>query len=465
MMTALLIIALLAQAPDTLWTRTYGGEWYDEGLSVQQTFDSGFIVSGYTEGIGGSGGERHAWLLKTDPNGDTVWTRILGHGLWDEARCVRQTPDSGHIVAGTIGLPSMAYDVLLVRTGPDGTVAWTKTFGDTSVDEGNNLCLTSDAGYAIAGKTRSYSIHGGMDAWTIRTDENGDTLWTHTYGRQWTDEAHEVVQTPDGGFAVAGFTTTSVSSNGSEVDVFLLKLDANGDSVWARLYEARPAQEEQSYGYGMAQTADSGFIVVGSHRYFDDPTFEIDLLAVRTDAGGDTMWARTYDMAGYNDVGRAVRQLTDGGFLIAGYTIVGPNSYDVFLLRLDAHGDTLWTKTVGRPETDEAWSFDLTADGGFIVAARTGNVGPTRRDLWLVRLGPEPVAVAEPAPRPERSRPRVPSVIGGQLLLPAGGEWRAHDVQGREVRDLGRLRPGVYFLRAPSSRGKTDDVHKIIIAR
>ena len=95
---ALLAGIAFAQAPDTLWTRTYGHSNYDEGLSIQQTFDGGFIVSGYTEED--TVGRRHAWLLRTDASGDTAWTQIHGNGLWDEARCVLQTPDSGFILAG-----------------------------------------------------------------------------------------------------------------------------------------------------------------------------------------------------------------------------------------------------------------------------------------------------------------------------------------------------------------------------
>jgi hypothetical protein len=433
-----------AQAPDTLWTRIYGHSNYDEGLSVRQTFDGGFIVSGYTEED--TIGRRHAWLLKTDANGDTAWSRIHGAGVWDEARCVLQTPDSGFVLAGYVSSPSIATDVLLVKTGPDGTANWTRTYGGVDVDEGNSLCRTRDGGYAITGRTESFAVHGGTDAWIIRTDAKGDTLWARAFGGQWSDEGYEICQTLDDGFAVTGYKTVSTSVNGPNTDVLLLKLDANGDSAWARLYEARPGEEYRDYGYALVRTADSGFMLVGETRYFDDPTWEVDLYAVRTDADGDTIWTRTFDMAGYNDVGRAVTQLEDGGFLIAGYTIVGPSGYDILLLRLDAGGDTLWTKMVGRPERDEAWSFDLTTDGGIIVAGRTDTFSTTRRDVWLVRLGPEDVGVAEPhagTPKP------IPStaVVSGELPLNPVQGYRLYDVSGRQVRPE-NAGPGVYVVRA-----------------
>ena len=439
---ALLASIAFAQAPDTLWTRTYGHSNYDEGLSVQQTFDGGFVVSGYTEED--TIGRRHAWLLRTDANGDTTWTRIHGNGLWDEARCVLQTPDSGYILAGYVSSPSIATDVLLVKTGTDGAATWTRTYGGADVDEGNSLCRTWDGGYVIAGRTESFAVHGGTDAWVIRTDAAGDTLWTRAFGGQWSDEGYEVCQTPDGGFAAAGYKTVSTSVNGPNTDMLLLRLDVGGDSVWARLYEARPGQEYRDYGYAFAQTTDSGFIIVGETWYFDDPTWEVDLFAVRTDADGDTVWTRTFDMAGYNDVGRAVRQLEDGGFLVAGYTIVGPSGYDVFLLRLDADGDTLWTKTVGRPETDEAWAFDVTYDGGLIVAGRTGTLAPTRRDVWLVRLEPENVGVHEPCTAPAKPQWSA-AVISGRFPLSLLQGCQLYDVNGRQVRPE-NAGPGVYYV-------------------
>jgi hypothetical protein len=207
---------------DTLWTRTYGGTGEDYGNSVQQTSDSGYIVAGYTNSFGA--GNEDVYLVKTSASGDALWTRTYGGTGEDYGNSVQQTSDSGYIVAGwTNSFGAGGHDIYLIKTNASGDTLWTRTYGGTGGDEGYSVQQTSDGGYIIAGYTGSFGA-GGWDVYLIKTNASGDTLWTSTYGGAYDDWGYSVGQTSDGGYIVAGFTD---SWSGSW-DVYLVKTDGNG---------------------------------------------------------------------------------------------------------------------------------------------------------------------------------------------------------------------------------------------
>ncbi len=123
----------LSQAPDTMWTKTFGGSGSDAGNSVQQTSDGGYIVAGTTRSFGA--GNADVWLIKTDASGDTLWTKTFGGSQWDNARSVQQTIDGGYIVTGfTASFGAGEFDVWLIKTDTSGDTLWTKTFGGSGPD-------------------------------------------------------------------------------------------------------------------------------------------------------------------------------------------------------------------------------------------------------------------------------------------------------------------------------------------
>jgi hypothetical protein len=390
----LLVVALAAilgytQAPDTLWTKTYGGPNSDSALSVQETMDGGYIIAGTTTDFGG--GLRNIWLLKTDVNGDTTWTNTFGGGGDHYGRCVRQTSDSGYIVTGGTADLSQIADVIIIKTDPNGNASWTSIFGGTEFDIGNSVCETSDGGYVAVGMTRSFS--GIAEIYVVKTDANGDSLWTRTYGGPLWDEAHSVQETADSGLIITGYTTLSSGPGGPDTEVYLLKTDANGNSIWSQTYELNAAEEYRDYGYSVQQTSDNGYILVGETWYPGTPAWEIDVYLVKTHPNGDTIWTRTYDRAARTDKGLDVQQTNDGGYIIAGYTQIIGLDYDIYLIRTDANGDTVWTKTIGDAQAptpwEEAFALDQTSDGGYIIAGFTHSYGAGSSDIWIVKTEPE----------------------------------------------------------------------------
>lgn len=154
------------------WNRTFGGSDWDRGYSVEQTNDGGFIITGYTCSYGS--GERDVWLIKTDANGSEEWNKTFGGSDSDEGFSVQQTDDGGFIITGyTYSYGVGANDVWLIKTDTNGNEEWNKTFGGGSSDEGNSVVQIADDGFIIIGRTYSYGA-GNADVWLIKTDNEGN---------------------------------------------------------------------------------------------------------------------------------------------------------------------------------------------------------------------------------------------------------------------------------------------------
>ena len=157
------------------WTKTFGGIGGEIGYSVQKTTDGGYIITGETSTFGNGGSD--VYLIKTDGSGIEQWTKTFGGTGYDEGYSVQQTTDGGYIITGckqdAASLGNGDYDVFLIKTDGSGIEQWTKTFGETGDDQGFSVQLTTDGGYIIAGKTGSFG-NGDYDIYLIKTDGNGN---------------------------------------------------------------------------------------------------------------------------------------------------------------------------------------------------------------------------------------------------------------------------------------------------
>ncbi|MFA5032388.1 MAG: T9SS type A sorting domain-containing protein [bacterium] len=370
--------ALFASAPDTLWTRTYGGLENDGGTSVQQTSDGGFVLAGTTESFGA--GYYDVYLIRIDSLGDTLWTKTFGGTYGDLGYSIQQTSDGGFIIAGTTSsFGTGGYDVYLIRTNSSGDTLWTKTFGGTNEEAGFSVQQTSDDGFIIVGYTQSFGT-GGADVYLIRTDSLGNTLWTRTIGGAGRDVGYSVQQTKDGGVIIAGWTS---SFGAGQEDAYLIRTDSLGDTLWTRTFGGVYGD----YGYSVKQTSDGGFVVTGEISFVGGGDYDVGF--IKTDSSGTPLWAKAFGGTA-EDGGYSVQQTSDSGFIIAGYTASFSLGYkDVHIIRTNSLGDTLWTKTFGGTGNDNASSVQQAQNGGFIIAGRTTSFGAGGGDVYLIRLGKE----------------------------------------------------------------------------
>jgi hypothetical protein len=197
------------------WNETFGsGNDWDEGHSVQQTTDGGYVITGQTSG--------DLWLLKTDSQGDEEWNQTFGGSSADYGESVQQTTDGGFIITGsTSSFGNGSYDVWLIKTDSQGNVVWNQTLGDASYQKGFSVQQTDDGGYIITG------YYGSYDVWLIKTNSQGQEEWNKTFGGSGQDVGYSVQQTTDGGYIITGYTY----SYGNGGDVWLIKTDSQGNSV------------------------------------------------------------------------------------------------------------------------------------------------------------------------------------------------------------------------------------------
>jgi hypothetical protein len=360
----ILILALASALPafsQQRWERNYGGTERDYGYSVQQTQDGGYIVAGYTYSFGpGTPQYPNVYLIKTNASGDTLWTRTYGGTNDDYGYSVQQTSDGGYIVAGNTNSFGSGGQVYLVKTNAIGDTLWTRTYGGTNDDYGYSVQQTLDTGYIVAGVTTSFG--NSVQVYLVKTNASGDTLWTRTYGGAYGDFGYSVQQTSDGGYIVAGRS----DGFGNGVEVFLVKTTALGDTLWTRTYGGT----NDDAGNSAQQTQDGGYIVAGLTLSFGD---SIQVYLIKTNASGDTLWTRTYGGTGA-DYGWSVQQTLDTGYIVAGYTNSFGNGGQVYLVKTNDFGDTLWTRTYG-VDYDEGRSVHQTSDGGYIIAGGSFSFG------------------------------------------------------------------------------------------
>ena len=365
----MLLTSICPTIAQTVFARTYGGNSTDYGFSVQQTNDSGYIIGGCTFPSGSSWPD--FYLIKTNSMGDTLWTRAYGGTGDDEGYSVQQTTDSGYIISGiTYSYGSGGSDVYLIKTNSLGDTLWTRTYGGTDEDGGRSVKQTDDGGYIIGGFTFSYGS-GGSDVYLIKTNSLGDTLWTRTYGGTSFDEGHSIEQTNDGGYIIAGDRF---------VDVYLIKTNSLGDTLWTRTYGGVSTE----HGYSVRETNDSGYIIVGWTASFAQGWSDVYL--IKTNSMGDTLWTRTYGGAA-NEAGYSVQQTKDGGYIIGGWTSsFGVGNRDVYIIKTNSMGDTLWTRTYGGTDDDEGYSVQQTKDGGYIIGGYNDvSFGAQKYDVYLIK--------------------------------------------------------------------------------
>ncbi|UCH11039.1 MAG: leucine-rich repeat domain-containing protein [Fidelibacterota bacterium] len=375
-----LIQILNAQAPDTLWTKTYGGSEGDMLQAIQRTADGDFVMAG---GLAATGSTGDYWLIKTDAQGDTLWTRTYGGTSWENCRSMQMTSDDGFVLVGaTESFGPNDRNIWLVRTDSNGDTSWTKTFGKSLLNDANSVVQTSDSGFIVVGETGTYD-EGSEDVYLVRTDSDGDTLWTKTYGGSNKDISKSVQQTADSGYIV--LANRQVNGN---VDIWLLKTDANGDTTWTSTFHTGSDGE----GTKVVQTADSGYAIFGIiFGTLDSPAPEgedRDWLLIKTDSLGTLEWSQTYG-GDLSDQSMDMLLLDDDGFLLSGWldqTDLG-SSADLWLVRVDEFGDIVWATAVGGDNLDAGTGLAQIAEDEYAVVGITDSWGAGSYDGWLVRFG------------------------------------------------------------------------------
>ena len=347
---------------DTLWTRTFGGTNLDFGFCVQQTHDLGYIVAGLTYPDSGSG---DVYLIRMDSLGDSLWTRRYGGDEYDVGISVQQTRDLGYVICGlTYSFGADSGDMYIVKTDSLGDTLWTRNHGGSQKDFGRAVQQTEDGGYVLGGYTGPFG--GPYDMYLVKMDSLGGTLWTRTYGGINGEFGFSVQQTQEGGYVVAGNT---YSFGAGEWDIYLVKTDSLGGPLWTKTYGGGDVEDREVH---VQQTTDGGYIIAGNTASFGAGLR--DLYLIKTDSLGETVWERTYG-GSMDDYGLYVQQTQDGGYAVSGGTeSFGAGSQDIYLVKTDGDG-FVGTVIDAAVQSIESPPDTVLADSGYGVAAMVRNLG------------------------------------------------------------------------------------------
>lgn len=307
-----------------LWTKTYGGNKPDFPYHMLATNDGNYFLVGYSQSYGG--GDYDILLMKIDPSGNLLWTKTYGGFGNDIGRDVISTTDGNYLIVGSSGSQS-DQNANLIKIDPAGTVIWSKLYGGTSNDYGNCVKVTSDGGYIMVGQTFSFNAPGG-DAYLVKMDANGDTLWTKRFGGAYNDEGYYITANSDGSLV---FIVRDSSNVGMDIDTRVIKTDNLGNVIWNKVYGGNRKDTPKM----IQSTSDGGYIIGAISRSFG--WVNPDMWIVKLDMNGDSTWTRHYG-GSQNEHCYVIREMADGSYIACGKTASYGPDFDPIFIKINSMG-------------------------------------------------------------------------------------------------------------------------------
>jgi len=467
-------VSALPENPAILHQYMFGGSKFDMAMSVQQTGEGGYIFCGYTQSEnlpGYHGGEADGFVVKLNTDAGTEWSRCYGGRYYEEFDSIQETFDGGYILAGWTRSPDgdLADDfpgyepdkeltnqwIWIVKLDSEGNIQWDEvlwTSGITPEDHGFTLSVLQ----ALDGSFLITSGEVGSDHWSyahIYTLGRDGKLLKHTsIGPQGMNPT-SIKQTRDGGYIVSGSTgKCSTGADCEDADAILIKLDPNFNQQWI---DSPRRENSDEYFYSVEQTLDSGYIAVGKICPYDP--YDRTVLVRRYDSTLSLVWEKIYQGSGImEDVAVSVAQSPDGKYIIGGYADSNDGDFggnhggwDGWVAKLGEGGTIIWQKSIGGSAHERFFSMTLTQDNHILLAGESrsndGDLGwtiPGGDDAWLVWLETEPPSIEKIIPSPY-----VP-VTGKTLSLMAYGnasldweitgmKWELYDKEGKLIDEKG----------------------------
>jgi len=358
------------------FARTYGGFASDGGHALLETSDGGFLITGYTYSAGT--GDADVLVIKTDQNGETEWVQTYGSTGTEYGYGCSETGDSYLITGYTTSHDSRSKDIYLLNIDKQGGLVWENQFGGTSWDVGTSVCVTPDNNYLVCGFTHSYGA-GEEDIYLLKIDSEGNEIWSQTYGGKRAEMGNTILPASDGGYVIGASTGTY---GGINSDMYIIKIDADGTQIWDQSIDGG---KQTGYGFdwcrSLSLTSSGGYILTG----YSDCNWLMDTFIQTLDSLGQEV-QRTIVGPGFYHFGNAAVETNDGRIAVCGSTRHISGNADITLIRIGADGALQGNENLIGAGNEYASDICLTRDGQLAVLGFTDSFGQGKFDVCLLKI-------------------------------------------------------------------------------
>jgi len=331
----------------------------DVGYAVINTLDGGYLIAGIAN-------SSKAWLIKTDKDGNIVWSKSFytessSYSIFNDVT----VSDNEYIAVGAI---IVNWSALIVKYDDNGNQVWARIFDNASRSMLYSIVAAREGGYIATGYLKLNDSQS-YDILLMKINDDGYVIWKKTYGGSGIDQGYVVIPAIDYSYIILGVTSSPETRC-----TWLIKVDEDGDIEWNKTYEGE--------GLSIIQSHDNGYIITGITSYSD---LKPDVLLIKVDEDGNIIWNKTYRVTDFNRGIALIKVI--GGYLILGE--IGSNPYenkDVLLIKVDEDGNIIWNKTYGGPGEDIGYSIALATDGGYVIVGETSSYGADGIDVLLMKV-------------------------------------------------------------------------------
>jgi hypothetical protein len=377
------------------------------GCSIKQMDDGGYAILAEYKNNNNDG---DFWLIRINSVGDTLWTMVYGRSFEDVPVAFQKTFDGGFIMCGYSHDSLLGdYDISLIKANENGDTVWTRSFGGPLNEYANAILQTNDSGFILVGRTNSFGA-GLYDIYLIKTNSTGEILWTKTFGGSGMEYGNSICILNDGGYIIAG---TTRSFGFPPEDIYLIRTDQNGDTLLTQTI----GSTADDWSRSVVQTSDSEIVIVGGTSGFGLGGGNIFL--VKTNLNGGIIWSKTYSYANY--VGECITNTLNNELIITG------GDLGAALIKTNENGDTLWTWEYGGSTGDYGFSVCETNDNGYIITGRT-RISMSTFATCIIKTDVNGNSGCFQEKRMIDVSPQIPLVTKPHTIVSFGGNESVHQI-------------------------------------
>ncbi|MBK9556140.1 MAG: T9SS type A sorting domain-containing protein [Bacteroidetes bacterium] len=417
----LIVQSIFAQAPEIIWEHGYGGNHDDRGYEVLQSLDGGFLMVGQEQSIDGDIIDNHGlddiYVVKTDLNGEIIWSRAYGGSDYDYGNAACLAQDGGYIISGQAGSSdgdltgNNGYkDLWVFKIDDFGDIVWQFNYGGSHNESSRSIIPMDDGGYLIAGATQSndgdvlghHGLYGELDIWVIKIDQMGNLVWNKCYGSSESDLAKDIVKTQDGNYILVGYAEGydfDIGITYGDYDVVLMKISPEGELIWSKNYGG----SWPDYGTSVVEISDGSLVVLADTQSEDglvDGYHDVtDVWLFKTDAHCNFLHGHAYGGT-WTDNSSDLIAFTENHFIITAASSAESGDVefihggsDFWILGIDSSGGILWQKSLGGSLNDLPHSIIKLNDEELVITGYSNSVdydvtpSYASYNVWTVKLG------------------------------------------------------------------------------